>query len=159
MQPDLLQQLRDLHLPTEPVWWPPAPGWWILAALLVAALALLIRELAARHRRRAPFRAARSLYAELYDGYRKGQLAPELFLHQSNELLKRLVIFAVGEGAARSANDEAWLELLDGLSGSNAFTAGPGRQLGNQRFRAAPEADIEALHPVLMRFFAGARPS
>ena len=27
--------LRDIHLPVEPGWWPPAPGWWLLACLLV----------------------------------------------------------------------------------------------------------------------------
>ena len=36
--PDPLQ-LRDIHLPADPGWWPPAPGWWLLAAVLVALLA------------------------------------------------------------------------------------------------------------------------
>ena len=27
-------ELRGLHLPIEPGWWPPAPGWWILAVLI-----------------------------------------------------------------------------------------------------------------------------
>lgn len=31
-------QLRDIHLPAAPSWWPPAPGWWLLAALLLVAI-------------------------------------------------------------------------------------------------------------------------
>lgn len=31
-------ELRDIHLPAEPSWWPPAPGWWVLAGLLLVAL-------------------------------------------------------------------------------------------------------------------------
>lgn len=29
--------LRDIHLPPEPSWWPPALGWWVLAGLLLLA--------------------------------------------------------------------------------------------------------------------------
>ena len=42
--------LRDIHLPPEPSWWPLAPGWWVLVVLLLAAL-LLGAWLWRRHRR------------------------------------------------------------------------------------------------------------
>ncbi|HET9483332.1 MAG TPA: DUF4381 domain-containing protein, partial [Xanthomonadales bacterium] len=50
-------QLRDIHLPAEPSWWPPAPGWWLLAILVIAALVFLVR-FAWRKRRELRRRAA-----------------------------------------------------------------------------------------------------
>jgi len=159
MQPDLLQQLRDLHLPADPAWWPPAPGWWLLALMLLCGVVMLVRFLLRLHRSRQPFREARRLYAELHARYRAGTIDAKAYLHGSNELLKRLVIFGIRAPEARRANDENWLALLDALSDSTAFTEGPGRALGNQRFSASPQVDVESLHPVVSRFLAQARPS
>ena len=57
-----LDQLRDLHLPPPPGFWPPAPGWWVLGALvlLLAAAGLwygLRRRRANAYRRAALARA------------------------------------------------------------------------------------------------------
>ncbi|MCB1686274.1 MAG: DUF4381 domain-containing protein [Pseudomonadales bacterium] len=157
MESDLLQQLRDIHLPVAPGWWPPAPGWWLLALLTVVAMVLLLRWILRRVQRQRPVQHARRLYQQLYADYRAGLISPPDYLHQSNELLKRLMIFALGEHQARKANDDQWLALLDKQLGADGFTRGPGKLLGNQRFRADPQADIEALHPLLLKFFAHAR--
>jgi hypothetical protein len=158
VQPDLLQQLRDLHLPVEPIWWPPAPGWWLLAAAAGAVLVWICRQVMEARRKRQPFKRARALYDRLWQSYQADQLTAREYLHQSNELLKRLVIFGIGQDQARKANDQDWLDLLDQLIGSNEFSAGPGRQLGNQRFSPEPETDVDALHQLLSRFFRSARP-
>ncbi len=42
--------LRDIHLPAEPSWWPPAPGWWLLAVLVLVVAVVAIRAWR-RHRR------------------------------------------------------------------------------------------------------------
>ncbi|MEO6799673.1 MAG: DUF4381 domain-containing protein [Rhodanobacter sp.] len=36
--------LRDIHLPAEPSWWPPAPGWWLLAVLVLVAIVLVVSK-------------------------------------------------------------------------------------------------------------------
>ena len=157
MQPDLLQQLRDIHLPADPGWWPPAPGWWLLALISIAGLVMFTRWTRDYLARRRPVKMARALHDKLYNAYRKGSLTGEAYLHESNELLKRLVIYGLGDNRARRANDLAWLEILDQWSGGNEFTTGAGRQLGNQRFRRDPELDIDTLTPLLEQFFRRVR--
>lgn len=158
MEPDLLQQLRDIHLPPAPLWWPPAPGWWLVALVLLAALGYGVYRLKRSVARRRPIRDARRRYAALYAAYQRGELDGTAYLHQANELLKRLYVHALHDDRARRANDADWLALLDARAGGSGFSAGPGSQLGNQRFRARPDADPDALHPLIARVFETARP-
>ena len=153
MQADLLQQLRDVHLPADPSSWPPAIGWWMLAILLSAGLVMLVRWLVARIRRQQPLKQARHLYDTLYSNYQLGLVDPQEFLHQANELLKRLMIHGLGKDEARKANDTDWLLMLDAVAGHNQFSDGPGQALGNQRFSANAQADVDKLNPLLQRFF------
>ncbi|MGD8417240.1 MAG: DUF4381 domain-containing protein [Pseudomonadales bacterium] len=157
MQPDLLQQLRDIHLPAEPLWWPPAPGWWLLGLLALAGIAYLGVLAHRALQRRRPIRAARRYYASLYAAYQRGELDDRDYLDGANELLKRLYVHGLQEDAARRANDVDWLAFLDARSGGTSFREGVGRQLGNQRFSRHPEIDPEALHPLIERLFRAAR--
>ncbi len=158
MQQDLLQQLRDIHLPSEPSWWPPAPGWWLVTLLVLILVFWGIRTLRHAWRRRQPIKLARSYYADVYAAFQQGDIDGGTYLNRTNELLKRLYIHGIGDDGARSASDAEWLEYLDGKLGTPGFSSGPGRQLGNQRFRPEPDADPEALHPLVVRLFREARP-
>lgn len=50
-----LDQLRDIHTPPAPAFWPPAPGWWFLTALGLTALMAAL-WLGWRYRRRNRYR-------------------------------------------------------------------------------------------------------
>ena len=161
MQADPLQQLRDIHLPAEPSWWPPAPGWWVLALILICGLVWVGFWLARRYQRRRPFARARALLDEYYLQYRRDRLGPLEFAHASNALLKRLIVHVGHDDAARPASGDAWLALLDNYDASNAFSAGPGKALGDQRFRANSTidgaVDVDALHALLSQFILKVR--
>ena len=198
MDESLLQQLRDIHLPTVPGWWPPAIGWWLLAIVVAGALAWMIWWLGARWRRFRPARTARALYRGISQELRSGSISPTRYVHQTNELLKRFVLhegqlhargarsrlpaeaflargapsrspaegsFLRGAGPSRSPAEgsdhsigsesgDGWLRYLDGRYGQAAFSRGPGRCLGTERFRRDVVVDAEALDGLINRFFA-----
>ena len=44
--------LRDIHLPPQPSWWPPAPGLWMLTLLVMVASGIALWWWRGRRRRR-----------------------------------------------------------------------------------------------------------
>ena len=147
MQADPLRQLRGIHLPAEPGWWPPAPGWWLLAALALAALIWAFWATSARWRRFGPARTARALCRNAYLEAQAGSLSAAQYLHRINELLKRFVIHSIADASARPLSGDPWLRYLDRRYGQAAFTRGAGRWLGAQRFRPGLEAPRKASSP------------
>lgn len=113
MNPEqLLQELRGLHEPPEPSWWPPAPGIW-LACLLLLVLSVTTFLLARWYlRRTACKRAAQKLFtnictefAELQD---KQQLARRIA-----ELFKRVLLLQQGRRSAAMLTQDALISALE----------------------------------------------
>jgi len=154
MQQDLLQQLRDIHLPEAPGWWPPAIGWWVLALVVAAVLAWVIWRLVVRWRQFRPARAARALFCDLSQRMATGALSPEQFVHQSNELLRRFAIHGQGHRSLAPQSGDQWLAYLDKRYGQPAFSRGPGRCLGTDRFRPDPVFDAPGLDRLMHWYFA-----
>jgi len=141
MNPETGPQLRDIHLPAEPGWWPPAPGWWILALLLLVALVLLWR-MWARRRRLVHTRA--QLRHELDALLQRHPESAAARIAEISMLLRR-----AGKRyapAAHTLRDDAWLRFLDGDDPARPFSTGAGRILVDGPYRAdvAP-ADVDAL--------------
>ena len=141
MQADPLQHLRDIHLPADPSWWPPAPGWWLLTALAIALSVWLWRFIQQLRHRRAPFGAALRLYEAEYARFGSGNSEATEFVNRTNEIIKRTLIHLRHDQRAVRASDDAWLTLLDELSGTTDFSRGPGSVLGSQRFAPALSFD------------------
>ena len=158
MESDPLQQLRDVHLPPEPAAWPPAFGWWLLAVLTVIALVWLIRKAIIAYQKRAPIRSAKTLLTDMYDAYNAGHLSAVEFLHQANELLKRLLVRAFGRSEYARMSGQVWLRELDRVSASQDFTRGSGQVLGEARFSPEPDVDVEQLNKHLQQLLQTVRP-
>ncbi|MCY4212527.1 MAG: DUF4381 domain-containing protein [Gammaproteobacteria bacterium] len=151
MEPQLLDQLRDIHLPQVPQWWPPAPGWWILAALALGLLTWGAIRLRRRWQRFRPVRAARQLHQRLTRELLDGSITPTVWLHRTNETLKRLAVHGLGHCETIPAWGDDWLRYLDGRCGERAFSEGVGRCLGEARFQPDKEVDTQALNGLVGR--------
>ena len=144
MENDPLQQLRDVHMPADPSWWPPAIGWWILLVLVLCGLIWLVHLAIQAHRARRPLRLARAQHDALYNSL--SGASPLVYAAQTNELLKRLLVHALGRQTYSPMSGEAWLLALDQESNSNNFSNGPGKILGHARFGLDPDLDVHALN-------------
>lgn len=158
MEGDPLQQLRDVHLPPDPSWWPPAIGWWLVALLILLALGWTCQQLFQAYKKRAPSRAARAQLTDLYHRYQAGEISAIEYLHNSNELLKRLMVRAYQQTSYARLSGDAWLRVLDEISGTSKFTSGSADVLGNVRFSAEPEVDVEQLHSALQQVLKKVKP-
>ena len=105
--------LRDIHLPAEAGWWPPAPGWWLLfalAALLPALVAYFHRR--RRQRQRSAVSLARkellALRARSARDCDAGACAQAV-----SGLLRRLCVSIFPRNETAGLTGAAWLAFLE----------------------------------------------
>ena len=140
-------QLRDIHLPAAPSWWPPAPGWWILAvvAVLVILLALYRLQKMRRRRRRNQRALAELNRCIAAAGSNATALAAAL-----SQFLRRMAL-RESPGAA-ALPDERWLAWLDARIGGEEFSRCVGRALLDAPYRPAATYDTPALIALVRRW-------
>jgi len=141
MNPDPLEQLRDIHTAADAPWWPPAPGWWMLFFLLLLGLILLGRHLLARHRVRQRRRQMLGWIDNL-NGELDPAEQPQAYLSGMNRVFKAVALtaFPAENCAALSGNEwVAFLQTrLDGQTEAlQALASGP--------FDPKPEFDAAAI--------------
>ena len=158
METNPLQQLRDIHLPADPSWWPPAIGWWLLLLAAIAALIWAYRQARRAHRRRAPLRAALALLDNLKAAEQAGEISAEEYLQHGNAVLKRLLVRALGRTEYAELSGQAWLEALNKLADTNVFTDSASAVLGDARFARSPAVDVETLNEHLQLVVSKVRP-
>ena len=118
-------QLRDIHLPPPPDFWPPAPGWWLLAAILFGLLAWAV---VVAWKRARLWKTQRRLLALLDELERTGMHEPRK-LAQLSILLRRIALMHFPRQEVAGLTGESWLHFLDSSGGNGRFARGPGRVL------------------------------
>jgi len=143
---ELLAQLRDIHLPADPSWWPPAPGWWLLGLCLVVLIYLVLGKLLKWYRIAAPSRkfvnALRSL--PISDPAKSQQN-----LRSMSRLARQYAITRYGRGRTAGLTGTSWLNFLDQSSASSAFSEGPGKILAEGPYCRPVSHDLEQVRVAL----------
>jgi hypothetical protein len=140
--PQQVLQLRDIHLPGEPAFWPPAPGWWYVAAVIIALIAwmtvIALRRYRIHRQRQRVFAVLAGLEHELANGR-----APDALARMS-VLLRRLALTRFPRERVAALTGTAWLRFLDESGGNGRFAEGPGRVLSTGPYQRALPADLDA---------------
>jgi len=134
--------LRDIHLPVDPSWWPPAPGWWLLAVLGVLALVFAARA-GLRHRRERRWCQRVLAEVERIAAGHTAQPDTARLAADLSQLLRRASLLL--DPHAAGLHGEAWLGFLDARLGNDDFSRGVGRALLDAPWRRTPAFDTDAL--------------
>ena len=114
---ELLEQLADIHLPTEISYWPPAPGWWILSILVVIGVIYLLKSyLARRHLQRV----AKAALAELDNCYENFSAASGdkisesklRYVNEVNSVLRRVALVHYPQSKVSSLGGREWVDFI-----------------------------------------------
>jgi hypothetical protein len=142
-------ELRDIHVPADPSWWPPAPGWWLLAAIVIAVLAWMILRLRQRMQRR---QWRQRVIAELDRIATDASLRadPTRLLGELSQLLRRSARLI--DVAAPSFRGTTWLAFLDQQLGGDEFSRGAGRVLLDGPYQRHTSIDVDTLLALVRRW-------
>ncbi len=140
--PQQVLQLRDIHLPGAPAFWPPAPGWWLVAAVMIALLAwaavIAVRRYRIYRQRQHVLTALTRLEHEL-----ASERTPDALARMS-VLLRRLALMRFPRQQVAALTGRAWLDFLDASGGKGRFANGPGRVLSTGPYQRSLPSDLDA---------------
>lgn len=140
---DPLAELRDIHLPADPGWWPPAPGWWLLAIIVLLVLIVLGYWILGMIRRGRLKRLSRRLLAAVNQHPESRELPDLVF--QISELLRRCAIDAYSREQVAGLCGDEWLQFLDRTLDTQEFSSGVGRCLIDVPYQRGGEVNMVAL--------------
>jgi len=143
---DLLSQLRDIQLPSDPSWWPPAPGWWLVALSVVGLSYIIFSKIAKWRRLTAPSRKFVSAIRKLptHDPARSQQN-----LNAISRLTRQYAITRFGRNRVAGLTGSKWLVFLDQSSKSKSFSHGPGTVLASGPYKQPAKYDLDGLKRIL----------
>ena len=140
----LLQQLRDVHLPADVGWWPPAIGWWLLALILGWLLYRLARYWLAQYRQ-SRYKKQALLELDTYLLAWQQDDQDSAYLQAANGLLRRVCLH-LQDGQKLSAQiGQQWADNLNRYSKAQLDPESI-LALTHGAYRKQPAAEVERLH-------------
>lgn len=144
-------QLRDIHMPDAPSFWPLAPGWWVLIVIALVVIYFLYSYWKKQHKKKQLIALMQRQLMTIHDEFRTDKDKHKLAVAVS-DLLKRFVRYVLKDSAAASLTGQQWLDYLNSKSPNaifNEFTV----PLTQAQYIAAPEFDVPSLIAAVKNYF------
>ena len=149
MNPNPLNQLKDIHLPTDVNWWPIAPGWWVL---VFAALLCLFALWKVWKRARNNSQRYQQIITVVDELEAEKNLDDKEWLAALSALLRRLAINADGREESAGLVGQEWLAYLDQRGNTSEFSQGAGKVLASSPYQESVEYDRSELLALTRRW-------
>jgi len=135
--------LRDIHLPADIAWWPPAIGWWFVAGLILLSIAITL-WLYRRKQRRQLYNAALQELTHIQRCHEQKQ-DNQILIQSLSIWLRRVCISHYPAVDIAGLTGNAWLKFLDknmtATSTPQAFSQGAGKQLLSAPYQNTQQQD------------------
>jgi len=135
--------LRAIHAPPVPEFWPPAPGWWVAAAVVISVLVTVSFLLYRQYRIRKLRQQVLAALDRLASGYQEAD-GPG-FVSAVSTLLRQVALQCFPRTQVASLLGAEWLRFLDETGGKGEFSQGAGQILATGPYEAHVEVDVESL--------------
>ena len=120
-------QLRDIHLPGAPDFWPPALGWWLLVSILFFVSFWALIKIRNYRRNKKQHQVLFNRVTELEEQLRK--YPSNETLAEFNILLRQLAVSYYPRTEIAGLTGGDWLHFLDQSGNTHEFSRGAGRIL------------------------------
>jgi len=144
-------QLRDIHMPADPGFWPLAPGWWLLIILALIGVYLLLKKLKHMRHKKHLIGLLQKQLQQLREDYNKHNNKHTLAI-QISDLLKRFVRHILDDSNATALSGEAWLNYLNSRVGGDVFNEFE-EELTQAQYRPDLDYDVSKLIAVVKNYF------
>lgn len=144
-------ELRDIHLPLDPGYWPLAAGWWVLIVIALIFLYFIFKKMnKIRHIRHLNHMMQQELtdVRESYDKHKsKHQLAIDI-----STLLNRFVIHVLKDNNASSLTGDLWIDYLNGRVQGQMFDS-VSKELTQAQYQKDIDFDVPRLFATVKNYF------
>ncbi len=144
-------ELRDIHLPVEPGFWPLAPGWWLLIIVAVLMCYLMVRvflKLRKTRQLNELMQNELNIINTAYENHQnKHQLASDI-----SQLLKRFVMYVLKDNDAAALTGEKWITYLNEQVGGDYFDEHI-EVLTNAQYTPESDFDVPSIVAVIKNYF------
>lgn len=147
-------ELRDIHLPTDPGFWPLAVGWWILIVVIGIMAYFAYKKWTKLKQLKQVNRLLQDELLSIREHFKQHQDKHRLAADVS-ELLKRFVRHVLKDSNATSLTGEDWIEYLNSRVGSGVFTQYHA-ELTQAQYVKNIEFDVPSLLATVKSYFPAA---